>query len=85
MRGTGSVKLGKDGSLRGRIKIENGDGSTFVGEPAPAPADPIPDLQATGTSGGGAGDAQPAIRAGNTANATPFVEGQCSRNPVPPR
>ena len=43
VRGTGSVKLGKDGRLRGRIKIENGDESTFVGEPAPAPAELIPD------------------------------------------
>jgi hypothetical protein len=43
MRGTGSVELGKDGRLRGRIKIEDGDGSTFVGERAPVPAEPIPD------------------------------------------
>jgi hypothetical protein len=42
-RGTGSVKLGKDGRLRGRIKIENGDESTFVGDRVRAPAEPIPD------------------------------------------
>ena len=43
VRGTGSVEVGKDGRLRGRIEIEDGDESTFVGEPAPAPAGPIPD------------------------------------------
>jgi hypothetical protein len=43
VRGTGSVRIGKDGRLRGRIKIEDGDESTFVGEQAPTPADPIPD------------------------------------------
>jgi hypothetical protein len=32
MRGTGSVKLGKDGRLRGRIKIKDGDESTFIAE-----------------------------------------------------
>jgi len=42
MRGTGSVKLGKDGRLRGRIKIENGDDSTFVAERTIEPAEPIP-------------------------------------------
>src|SRR6266545_1219084 len=32
MRGTGSVKLGKDGKLHGRIQIKGGDESTFVAE-----------------------------------------------------
>ena len=43
MTGTGSVKLGKDGKLRGRIKIKHGDESTFIAERASAPAEPIPD------------------------------------------
>ena len=43
LRGTGSVKLDKDGKLRGRIQIEKGDSSTFIAEPAPAPTEPIPD------------------------------------------
>ena len=30
MKGTGSVRLGKDGRLRGRIQIENGDDSSFI-------------------------------------------------------
>jgi hypothetical protein len=42
MRGTGSIRLGKDGRLRGRIKIENGDDSTFVAERTTEPAEPIP-------------------------------------------
>ena len=42
MRGTGSVKLGKDGTLRGRIKIENGDDSAFVAERTTEPPEPIP-------------------------------------------
>jgi hypothetical protein len=41
--GTGSVKLGKDGRLKGRIKIKDGDASTFVAERASKPAAPIPD------------------------------------------
>jgi hypothetical protein len=41
--GAGSVKLAKDGRLHGRIKIEDGDGSTFVAEKAAAPAKPIPE------------------------------------------
>jgi hypothetical protein len=41
--GTGTAKLGKDGRLRGTIKIKNGDTSTFVAERAQEPADPIPD------------------------------------------
>ena len=43
MSGTGSVKLGKDGRLHGRIEIENGDDSTFIAERASQPAEPIPD------------------------------------------
>ena len=42
MSGTGSVKLGKDGRLRGRISIKNGDEGTFVAEKATEPAEPIP-------------------------------------------
>ncbi len=39
--GTGSVKLGKDGRLRGTFKIKAGDGSTFIAERTTAPAVPI--------------------------------------------
>ncbi len=42
MSGTGSVKLGKDGRLHGRIKIKDGDESTFLAERAAEPAEPIP-------------------------------------------
>jgi hypothetical protein len=41
--GTGSVKLRKDGRLSGRIKIKNGDESTFIAERAEEPEEPIPD------------------------------------------
>ena len=41
--GTGSVKLGKDGRLRGKIKIKNGDDSTFSAERAKEPDEPILD------------------------------------------
>ena len=41
--GTGSVRLGKDGKLRGRIKIKDGDASTFVALRTTAPVQPIPD------------------------------------------
>ena len=43
MSGTGSVKLGKDGKLKGKIKIKDGDDSTFVAERADEPDDPIAD------------------------------------------
>jgi hypothetical protein len=43
MSGTGSVKLGKDGRLRARIKIKDGDESTFIAERTSEPAEPIPD------------------------------------------
>ena len=41
--GTGSVKLRKDGHLSGRIKIKNGDESTFIAERAEEPEEPLPD------------------------------------------
>ncbi|MBI9085759.1 MAG: hypothetical protein JEZ11_19330 [Desulfobacterales bacterium] len=41
--GTGSVKLHKDGRLTGRIKIKNGDESTFVAVRMEEPDEPIPD------------------------------------------
>ena len=43
VNGTGSVKLQKDGRLSGRIKIKNGDESTFIAERAEEPEEPIPD------------------------------------------
>lgn len=43
MSGTGSVRLGKDGRLKGRIEIKDADASTFVAERASKPASPIPD------------------------------------------
>jgi len=41
--GTGSVKLLRDGRLSGRIRIKDGDESTFTAERAEEPAEPIPD------------------------------------------
>jgi len=43
MSGTGTVKVNKDGKLHGRIKIKDGDASTFVAEKSSAPAEPIAD------------------------------------------
>ena len=43
MSGTGSVKLGNDGRLKGKIRIKNGDDSTFIAERTDEPAEPIPD------------------------------------------
>lgn len=43
MSGTGSVRLGKDGRLKGKIKIRDGDDSTFIAERAGEPAAPIRD------------------------------------------
>lgn len=45
MTGTGSVKLRKDGTLVGRLKIKDGDGdgSTFTAVKTNAPAEPIPE------------------------------------------
>jgi hypothetical protein len=41
--GTGNAKLGKDGRLRGKIKIRNGDDSTFLAVRAEPPDEPIED------------------------------------------
>jgi hypothetical protein len=41
LTGTGSVKLGKDGKLKGIFRIKNGDSSSFIAERAKAPAEPI--------------------------------------------
>ncbi len=41
MSGTGSARIGKDGKLRGKIRIKDGDDSTFVAERADAPSEPI--------------------------------------------
>ena len=43
MSGTGNARLGKDGRLKGRIRIRDGDESTFVAVRAEAPGRPIPD------------------------------------------
>jgi hypothetical protein len=40
--GTGNVRLGKGGRLDGKIKIKNGDESTFIAERTSAPEEPIP-------------------------------------------
>jgi hypothetical protein len=40
--GTGSVRLGKDGRLKGRITIKDRDGSTFIAERADEPDEPLP-------------------------------------------
>ena len=42
LSGTGSVRLGKDGRLRGKIKIKNGDDSKFTAVRAEEPEEPIP-------------------------------------------
>lgn len=42
MSGAGRVTLGKDGRLKGTIRIKNGDSSTFIAERANAPTEPIP-------------------------------------------
>ena len=41
--GTGSVKLGKDGRLKGKLKIKDGDESTFIAERTGEPDRPIPE------------------------------------------
>lgn len=51
--GTGSVRLGKDGRLRGKIKIKQGDGSTFIAERTGAPERPIPESPSYGDKWGG--------------------------------
>jgi hypothetical protein len=43
MTGTGIVKLGQDGKLKGAFRIKQGDRSTFIAEKAAAPKQPIPD------------------------------------------
>jgi hypothetical protein len=43
MSGSGTARLGKDGRLRGRIKISNGDDSTFTAERTTPPKRPIPE------------------------------------------
>ncbi len=40
---TGNVKLSRDGRLHGRVKIKDGDESTFIAERAGEPAVPVPD------------------------------------------
>ena len=42
MSGTGSVRLGNDGRLKGRITIQDGDESAFTAVRAEAPDEPIP-------------------------------------------
>lgn len=43
LSGTGSVKLRKDGRLSGKIKIRDGDESTFIAERTEEPDDHIQD------------------------------------------
>ncbi len=40
--GTGSVKLGKDGRLKGKFSIKDGDSSTFIAVRAEEPEQAIP-------------------------------------------
>ena len=42
MSGTGKVHLATDGRLVGRIRIRNGDESTFIAERTDPPNEPIP-------------------------------------------
>lgn len=42
MSGSGRVKLGKDGRLKGLFRIKGGDESTVVAERAAEPEEPIP-------------------------------------------
>ena len=41
--GTGSVRLRKDGRLTGKIRIKDGDGSTFIAERTEEPDERIPE------------------------------------------
>ncbi len=41
--GSGNVKLRKDGCLTGKIKIKDGDESTFIAQRTSEPVGPIPD------------------------------------------
>jgi hypothetical protein len=43
MSGTGRVTLGKDGRLKGTIRIKDGDSSTFVAVHTGEPDEPIED------------------------------------------
>jgi hypothetical protein len=54
--GTGSVKLRKDGRLSGRIKIKNGDESTFIAERAENRKSLSLIRQATAINGGVGGE-----------------------------
>ena len=42
MSGSGRVTLGKDGRLKGVLRIKGSDGSTFVAERSVEPKEPIP-------------------------------------------
>ncbi len=42
LTGSGKVKLGSDGKLKGVFKIKHGDESTFVAERSVEPNEPIP-------------------------------------------
>ncbi len=52
MSGSGRVMLGKDGRLKGKIRIKDGDESTFVAERR-SPTNRSRSRRATGTSGAG--------------------------------
>ncbi len=41
LSGSGSAKVGRDGRLKGKIRIKDGDESTFVAERAEEPDEPI--------------------------------------------
>ena len=41
MSGSGQVTLGKDGRLKGTIKIKDGDSSTFIAVQSTEPSEPI--------------------------------------------
>jgi hypothetical protein len=41
--GTGSARLQKDGRLTGKIRIKDGDESTFIAERTTEPDEPIPE------------------------------------------
>ena len=43
MSGTGNARVAEDGRLRGKIRIKDGDDSTFTAERADEPDGPIPD------------------------------------------
>jgi hypothetical protein len=43
LSGRGSVELAKEGRLHGRIKIKDGDESTFIAERTKEPTESIPD------------------------------------------